>query len=217
MPGAKEPFSIYRCDEKGVKIMPEQRFQAMLNPGSYTHTRTPGLSDIKTKKPRAQQPQLQTLSLEDLVFDGTGVVEMATPLSVDAQIRNLAEIVDLAEPVNDKLKRPVVLLAWGSLHFIGRLVSMAVKYTLFRPDGLPLRARVTLQFAEYQPGEAVAAPQVGDYVLVRQVRVKQAATLPLICFEAYQDSALTAVVALANDLTSFRKLRAGQTIKLPPL
>jgi hypothetical protein len=53
--------------------------------------------------------------------------------------------------VDDSLKRPpMCLFTWGSAlpTFQGVIESMSVKYTLFLPDGTPVRATVTLKWKQ---------------------------------------------------------------------
>jgi len=42
-----------------------------------------------------------------------------------------------------------VRVLWGTLIFYGRMSSMSVQHTLFKPSGDPLRAKVDLTFVEF--------------------------------------------------------------------
>ena len=47
--------------------------------------------------------------------------------------------------VDPRLRQPLVVrVAWGQYVWTGRVRDLRVQYVLFRPDGRPLRARVTL-------------------------------------------------------------------------
>lgn len=218
--GAKQKLTIRQWntqagDEGGTV------FTAMLNPASYSRSRSlhytegedkpeAGGKDRKLKNSPAEK-----LDLDELVIDGTGIVDApGGNLDVDDQIDLLRRV--LMEPGGDqKVRQAVVEIVWGTLSFRGRLTSMTVKYTLFSPAGKPLRARVKLAFVAYEPPAATLAPAAT--VPARQVRVSGGDSLPLLCFKAYNDVSLFQAVALLNGLSSLRSLPAGMLLTLPKL
>ena len=111
-----------------------------------------------------------------------------------------------------------VRLLWGSLIFFGTLESMAVEYTLFKPSGEPLRAKIKLGFSGFvsKEEESLRANRSSPN-LDHIVEVKSGDTLPLLCYRIYQDSTYYAEVAKVNNILNFRDLSPGDRLHFPPL
>jgi len=159
----------------------------------------------------------------ELVFDGTGVVPGPLPgilpYTADGITAQVEEFTALAFEYKGGTHSPRFLkLVWGSLSFNCRLTELALTYTLFKPDGTPLRARGDATFLQFT-SEALLAreanPQSPDVTHVRTVRAGD--TLPLLCWEVYGSSEWYLRVAAANGLAGFRDLRVGTQLVFPPL
>lgn len=157
----------------------------------------------------------QTLDLS-FVFDGTGAVPGATTKTVDQQIQDLRK---LAFDINGKIHTPnYVVLNWGTLNFKGRLKSLAIDYTLFAPDGTPLRATIKAGFIGFHENlDGRSDQNLSSPDLTHSVTVAAGDTLPLICYRVYGDSAYYLKVAAYNRLDDFRNLPPGTNLLLPPL
>lgn len=185
--------------------------------------------------PGLEQPLLQfvrgdaeTLNLElffDSTQDGTGPAARAVTQKVEA-FHKLVQIQgNLHAP-------PLVRVSWGDDFpgtamgatetagdsFTAVVLSVARRFTLFSPDGKPLRATVTLALKHY----ATVAQQVAaiNYQSADHTRIHVVAegeTLPLIAFDAYADPARWRVIADHNGLGDVRDLRPGDRLELPPL
>jgi hypothetical protein len=186
-------------------------FEAMLNPSSYAISRSVQLTrDIKTNG-----KQCESLTIGELVLDGTGVVPppAGMPFSVQSQVSMLLSLMT-AQTDKGKVVRPVVEVVWGTLYYIGRVDNVKTDYTLFAPDGTPLRARLSLTLAEFN----VAADKkqtAKDAAMARQLALEAAVRLPELCFQAYNSTSMVQEVARYNDLTSFRNVPAGTRITCP--
>ena len=156
----------------------------------------------------------ETLEL-DLVFDGTGAVD-GEAVSVAGRLKQLRE---LAVRIQGDTHEPnYLVLSWGGLLFKGRMQSLGIDYTLFNPDGSPLRAKVKAKFVGFHENvdaRAETAYQSPD--LTRLVVVRPGETLPLLCHRVYGDSRYYAQVAQANGLAGFRSIPAGTRLLFPPL
>ncbi|MFQ6030362.1 MAG: peptidoglycan-binding protein [Dehalococcoidia bacterium] len=242
--GEKQPLSItaFSVDDKG-NVEPltggEDNFKVMLNPSEFTHDHSISYNassadddsnDSSTSKnqaigkaaPTAEFKGYQADSMKfSLVIDGTGVVtppRSATGGSTDvaAQIDNLNQVV---YDFNSDEHRPrIVQIAWGSYLFVGRLKSMSVQYTLFKPSGEPLRAKISLAFVEYvsREQESLEAGRESPD-LTKVVEVRAGDTLPLLCYRIYKNSTYYAEVARINNIVSFRGLKPGSQLVFPPL
>ncbi|AXQ96271.1 hypothetical protein LV780_21335 (plasmid) [Cereibacter azotoformans] len=185
--------------------------------------------------PGLEQPILQfvrgdaeTLNLElffDSTQDGTGPAATAVTRKVEA-FHKLVQIQgDLHAP-------PLVKVSWGDdfpgssmgatetagESFKAVVLSVARRFTLFSPDGKPLRATVTLALKHYATvAEQVAAINYQSADHTRLHVVAEGETLPLIAFDAYSDAALWRVIARHNNLSDVRDLVPGALLELPPL
>ncbi len=200
-----------------------KNFEAMINPSGYEHT----FSLRYSKNKVLGQPGTETkydvsepekIVFKELVFDGTGVVKSMNnqPLSVKEQIDRLRSVVYTY--IGSKHEAPIVQLKWGSFLFYGRVESLKFDYTLFKPSGVPLRAKVTLVFVEYQSSEEIVKEAKNESPdLSHLVEVKAGDTLPLLCYRIYQDCMYYPEVARVNNLTHFSSLKPGMQLKFPPL
>ena len=203
-------------------------FEVMLNPSSIKHNKKinyTGLTskDNKGKVPTPQgspaaAPQFKNTGNETIsitiTIDGTGVVGSFD--DVKTQIQNLNNIVYKYD--GDSHEPKIVRLAWGSLSFDGRLTSMGLDYTLFKPTGDPLRAKVTLDFTDYTSiDQAAREANMTSPDLTHLVEVKAGDSLPLLCHRIYQNSAYYLEVAKANGITNFRDIKPGTRLNFPPL
>jgi hypothetical protein len=222
MSGSNEKLTIRQWNTQEGGVAKGQVFVAMLNPGKYSRSRSveyatpPQLPDAPNPESRIKKISADTLELDELVLDGTGIVDApGSSRDVDGQVALLRRV--LHDPVGDQnVRYAVVQVVWGSMSFLGRLTSMTVNYTLFSASGTPLRARVKLSFTAYEKSSArlaagAAAPQA------RQIRLVGADSLPLLCFKAYNDPSLFQAVALFNGLTSIRRMAPGKLITLPKM
>lgn len=222
MSGAKHKLSIRQWNTQAERVEKGPVFTAMLNPAKYSrvrnveYTQDKALADGTLPEKKFKCVSADTLELDELVLDGTGIIdapEASQSLDVDGQVALLRRV--LYNTGNDKkVKLAVVQVLWGSMAFQGRVASMTVNYTLFSSAGTPLRARVKLTFTAYENSTAQLAAGAGA-PQTRQIRLVGGDSLPLLCFNAYNDPSLHLAVALFNKLTTIRKLQPGLKIKLP--
>lgn len=226
MPGSKQKLTITQWDPVS-KTASGAAFSAMLNPSGYSQAIK--INYVNEKPINKMPPEkkfagigAETLELEELVLDGTGAVNGgpggAAYADVETQVALLKQVAYFV-PAGTAVDRPVVQVVWGSLSFLGRVETLTVKYTLFKPNGHPLRARVKLTFCEFNDSAegALQAAAASTAALDQQVPVMAGSSLPLMCFQLYQNAALYMAVARANDLTSFRSLAPGAALLFPAL
>lgn len=225
MTGAKTLLTISCCDHQG-QLTNNGQFQAMINPASINHQLGISYSTDNNKnlplgktavESKLSHYQQEKLSFE-LVLDGTGVVPVASGSNdVSQQVSQLKKVV--YHYVGEKHEPSIVKIQWGkNFSFVGRLSSMALDYTLFKPGGDPLRAKIKLNFGSYMSSEQEALKadrQSPD--LTHQVMVKAGDTLPGLCYRIYRDSSYYLAVAEFNRLDSVSKLIPGSQLYFPPL
>ena len=235
--GLKELLTITACTlSDGTVTAGSDKFEVMMNPSEFTHDHSisytsssagsngkggVGCGPTKGKAigKAAPTPEFSSYGAEkvnfDLVIDGTGVVSLLSP-SVADQIKELKSIV--YQYVGDKHEPRIVRLSWVKLSLFCRMETMTVQYTLFKPSGDPLRAKVKLSFVRFMSKEE-EAHRAGRASpdLTHVVEVKAGDTLPLLCYRIYNDSSYYAAVAKINNVVSFRGLVPGSRLEFPPL
>tara|TARA_R110002020_G_scaffold83108_3_gene205919 strand:- start:37214 stop:37891 length:678 start_codon:yes stop_codon:yes gene_type:complete len=151
----------------------------------------------------------------EFVFDHSGVI--ANSRKVEEDVKTFKE---LTYEVNGGIHRPNFLqLIWGNaLDFKCILKSLTVNYTLFKPDGTPIRANLSATFMHVVEEERRAAEQSNSSPDLTHVRYsKEGDSLPLMTYAIYKNAALYPYVAKYNGLTNFRKLEPNTRIVFPPI
>lgn len=221
--GKLEKMTIQAYSDENFSRKAGAPFEIMINPETYSHTYGISYTDRKALGSNAQSSDFNQMSKEKLSFkivlDSTGVV----PLSDANKGKDVKQMIkDLKNIVYDyqgKIHQPYfVELLWGVLIFKGRLVNVTADYTLFRSDGTPLRANVSLSFIGYI-SEEIAAAQANKSSpdMTHIVTIKEGDTLVELCRRIYGKSKYYLKVAEHNNLTNFRNLNPGSQISFPPL
>lgn len=193
-------------------------FSVQFNPSEYSLShevvweseQADGQTDSEQKFKKIKPSDLQF----SFVIDGTG----ASGEKIDA-VEKLDEFMELAYKFQGDKHKPRYLRAlWGRLDYKGVLSSVGVSYTLFKPNGQPLRVKVDVKLSSYLDAETqVAENQPASPDMTHMKVVKDGDNLPLMTYEIYGDSKYYLDVARVNKLINYRKLTTGQKIYFPPL
>ena len=220
----KEKMTITTCsvdDSGNVTVDKGNSFEFMLNPSEYDHSFAieynqknaigQSGSDAKFKGVKPEKLKFSTL------FDGTGAVGGPDAAKdVKTQLKELKDIVYKYD--GEKHEPSHVRVLWGSQIFFGRLESLTVDNTLFKPSGEPLRARIKLEFSGFMSKEEEAKrANRSSPDMSHRIEVRAGDTLPLLCYRVYKDSSYYLEVARINGMTEFRDLEPGSKIHFPPL
>jgi hypothetical protein len=201
-------------------------FAVYINPEKYSHTYKIYYNDVQAQGASGGSPNFNRIPSDtvkmELVFDGTGVVPSLTTgagTSADTVTKQLDVFKKLIFTFNGKIHSPNFLkLSWGTLLFKCRLQSLVINYTLFQPDGMPLRARADATFVGFNDETELAlSANKSSPDLSHVMTVRAGDTLPLMCNSIYGSSAYYIEVARANGLTDFRDLVVGSQLLFPPL
>jgi hypothetical protein len=196
-------------------------FRLQINPESYRHGHSTTYASGRRIEAAGQTTKFavmapQTVSF-DFYLDYTGTVPGTPGLdNVAAAIRRFK---DLVYGYNGKIHSPNYLkLFWGSMQFKCRLTSVNVEYTLFKPDGAPLRAKLSVAFEQYlHPDELIKLARKSSPDLSHERTVVAGDTLPLLCNDIYGSPDYYIQVAQYNRLVEFRHLAVGTVIRFPPM
>ena len=110
------------------------------NGGSYSTMINPASYDLNELDFEGSMYEILSF---DIVVDCTGIVDPKRT-SFNAEILSLKSVLYTLK--GKSKKRNQVQLAWGALNFVGRIKSYNAQYTLFKPDGTPLRGTISLTF-----------------------------------------------------------------------
>lgn len=200
---------IVNLDAPGSPPIP-----VMFNPPKYELSKSNQFAEIRI--PGLPSSVLQfvngnarSLSME-LFFDSTAS-------GIDVRTATAA-IADLTEPGTITRAPPRLLLLWGSLAFSCFLISVKQEFDYFNAAGMPLRARLNVEFKGHDMLESLiaavpitAAEQATAYV------AKAGDTLQAIAASVYDDPAKWRQIAESNKVDDPRSLPVGTRLQLPGL
>lgn len=203
-----------------------QSLSVQFNPTELNFTKTAQFAEIAI--PGLDTPLLQyvrgqaeTLTLElffDSTEDGTGT--SAKPVTVRTD-----KFYSLIKPEPDTHAPPVLLFLWGGTAFPGRrrdsgfrcvVTSVRQQFTMFSPDGKPLRAKLTVELKEYKPLTLHLAElgyRSADHT--KSTVVREGDTITAIAYREYTDDRRWRGIAEANGITDPLALRPGQILRIP--
>lgn len=201
------------------------KIPVMFNPEEYTVSKD--INYAQTSIPGLSGPilqfvngNMQTLEMELLLDtyeehrEGSRVLNQA-----GEDVRNLTrKITDLMVIDPEIHAPPVLIFAWGSFSFTCVLARVSQRFIMFKPDGIPIRARLNVTFNEYIDPEREAkeiSRQTADYTKVHTVT--EGETLSSIATRAYGDPKLWRPIAIDNHIDEPRNLFTGQRLRIPPL
>ena len=195
--------------------VPDPLIPLRYNPPEYQLQKTNNFSEIAI--PGLESPPIQfvrggseKLSAE-LLVDTSDTLDDVRTRYVD-KLRNLMNLnTELHAP-------PIVRFVWDRQVFVGVVESLNVTYVLFTPEGVPLRARLSLSLKEYRP----AAVQVKERPTSspdfdKTWVARRGDTLSGIAGAVYRDSAQWRAIATNNGIVDPRRLAPGRVLALPRL
>ncbi len=221
---APAKLTITAYSDPGFTSKVGEPFTVWMNPTSYTHNTQVGYNDRQAQGSSGPSPEFNRVSAEtvsfELLFDATGVVPVPSGQSYSNGVSDaISQLITLTVTLNGDIHSPnYLILSWAQLQFQCVLESMSINYTLFRPDGTPLRAKVQTSFQSYT-SETQLANEEGKNSpdMTHIVIVNGGDTLPLLCYQIYGDSSYYWRVAAVNNLIDFRNLQPGTQLLFPPL
>jgi hypothetical protein len=192
-------------------------FIAMFNPETWQRKEEYVYED---KQPKGENEATQVFGLIkspeisfELLIDGTGA--SGVNKEVTAEIALLKRTVGF----NGGEHRPNKLfIIWGYFMFPGVLSSMDINYTLFRPNGTPLRAKITLTFKrDNEVKSKILQMNLLSSDLTHMRIIQQNQRLEQVSTAIYDSNRFHLEVAKANNLTSFRQDLTGRNLEFPPI
>jgi len=188
------------------------------NPTEYTISKSASWNRPTTAAARSTTaPQFtgsQPASLQmEIFFDAWEEADGDVSMDVETLLewtRPAPESVNKKEP-----EPPTLILEWGKSIFKGFLKSVTAKYTMFRPDGTPVRASANISLEEIPDEPAPQNPTSGA-VNGRGSHILAATdTLQSIAYREYGDPALWRGLAALNGIDDPLRLPPGTRILVP--
>ncbi|SEE65217.1 hypothetical protein SAMN04487765_3605 [Tenacibaculum sp. MAR_2010_89] len=200
--------------------IPGDPYKVMINPNEIKWNRKILYNEqqpIDSSKPSQKYKNTASDELSfDIVIDCTGVV-FSKRIDMATEIKTLEDIV---YTYNGKIHRPnYVKIQWGNnMSFKSVLKTFNTNYTLFRPDGSPLRAKVSLSFGEYVSSKRKCKEEKKESPdITHLVEVVEGESLPQLCTKMWNSPFHYIQVANYNGLNKFRKLEGGKELIFPPI
>jgi hypothetical protein len=197
--------------------------KVLFNPTEYSLTRNAtyaeqNLLGLSTPVMQFVSGTAETLSME-LFFDGyeTGVDVKEKESARDGYLA-VDHLDDYLAVDGETHAPPQLLVNWGTLEFRCVLESATKRFTLFLPDGKPVRARADVTFKQYESPrwEQLEKPRASpDRTKLR--RLTESDSLALLAAREYGDPAHWRTIAAANDIDNPRTVQPGRELVLPPL
>jgi hypothetical protein len=183
------------------------------NPTEYRVSKGNNFAEIDI--PGLESPPLQfvrgaaeTLAV-DFLLDTSDTLE-------DVRERYVTRLRDLLR-LQEKLHAPpIVAFVWDEQVFKGVIESMDVSYSVFSPNGTPLRAQVSAKLKEYRPVEIqVSERRTSSPDVEKAYVVRRGETLASIAAAVYRDPALWRRIAAANSILDPRRIEPGKSLTIP--
>ncbi len=218
--GNLQAARIYEVTESGDEKSGGISVACMFNPFEYTVTKTntykeerSNRSDVPGFEFEKAGPQALKLSL---VFD---TFEEGEDVSRETnKLWKLMESKTRQEGNrNRKVPPPEVAFEWGVFRFVAVITTMMQKFSLFKPDGTPVRANVQVTFTQHKDLEDYPNqnPTSGGGDIQRVWRIIAGDRLDTIAYAVYGDATKWRQIATYNGIVNPLKLRAGQQLIIP--
>lgn len=173
---------------------------------NFAEINIPGLNAAPIQFVRGGSEKL----IADLIADTSDTLD-------DVRLAYVGPLRDLMTINPEIAAPPIVELLWGSQSFRGVIESLNISYTLFTPEGVPIRAKVNLAMREYRE-EAFCRPFMQIPGLEMSVYLpRRGDTLASIAGSALGSSTMWRAVAKANAIVDPRRILPGRSLKIPKL
>lgn len=112
---------------------------------------------------------------------------------------------------------PVLIFKWGDFKYRGHLENLSIKYTMFLPDGIPVRAKVNLVLKAYMTDDE-GLNALGLEACRKVLTVVQGMRLDLIAANEMKDPSKWKEIARVNEITdplAFPRDHIGKQLIIP--
>jgi len=198
-----------------VRPRGQQSIPLCFNPTEYQISKANTFAEIPI--PGLETPLIQYVRGDSEKLSVEALVDTSDTLQ-DVRVAFVERLRGLMSINAQEHAPPLVAFVWDRRVLTGVLESLAVSYVLFTPEGIPLRAKLTMSIREYRAAAAQAAqtPQQSPNV-EKSFVVRRGDTLASISQALYRSPAFWRELAVANGITDPRRLQPGQVLTAPRL
>jgi hypothetical protein len=192
-------------------------FVAMFNPDQWANSEQFVYNDEQEEGTQEGVQRFNHIKSPELSFeiliDGTGASGEKKEVTTELELLNRTV------GFNGKEHRPNKLfIIWGKFLFQGVVETLDTTYTLFRPNGTPLRAKVQCKFRrDTDSVTRVLDADLHSADLTHARKIREGERLDQLCQGIYDSPRFLLEVAKANGLTSFRNIPVGMEMIFPPV
>jgi hypothetical protein len=155
----------------------------------------------------------RTLSMQ-LFFDTYDPVQDNVTQGSDVR-QYTDQIIKLLEVNSDSHAPPICRFSWAHFAFVGVLEKADQRFTLFLPNGTPVRATIDVSFKELGQQQADQAGRLFSADFAKHYVVRRCDTLSNIAADKYGDPAKWRPIAEENGLDDPLALEPGQVLVIP--
>jgi hypothetical protein len=176
-------------------------------------TRKPLKGTNASGPPEFNGPEPFKLTLEAF-FDATDSMNASV-------VKRVEQLFTCCAPTDVSLDKkngmpPLVVLRWGNVtSFTAFITSVQAKYTLFSPDGNPIRATCSLALEEMPGSPPKQNPTSGALATRSSYTLVAGDSLASIAYREYGDPALWRLLAGFNGIDDPLRLRPGLSLLIP--
>ncbi len=216
------PAEIFEVDSSGNRKGGGVSVDCMFNPFEYTVTKnntyeekSRNNSNVPAVEFKKGGPQSLKLSL---VFD-TYEKDEDVSRTTNKLWKFMESSTRQEGSQNTKVPPPEVAFEWGVFRFVSVITAMTQKFTLFKMDGTPVRAKVDITFTQHvdvndYPGQN---PTSGGGPIQRVRQVIAGDRLDTIAYEMYGDATKWRLIAEYNRINNPLAVHPGQRLTIPQL
>jgi nucleoid-associated protein YgaU len=222
----RQKAKIVSVDDKGKPLLPsDPRYVSLefqFNPSELKVSK--GVNWAAGKTPPARNaPDLKFGGGKSATFDLKFTFDTSQggfTRDVRTYTQELLKLVMVHGPIDDRDPPPCVQFQWGKLALFRAVVTdVTITYTLFDPDGTPVRADATVNLTQQDDSDDF--PGLTNPTTRTEARkthlVRVGERLDVIAYQEYGSAAHWRHLAEANGLADPRALTPGQILIIPPL
>ncbi|WP_161887916.1 CIS tube protein [Pontibacter russatus] len=206
---------------------PARKFLTPINPESFTKNLKVNADTRSGHGNEGAEVRYKSTAPEELrlefILDGTKTMESyggENSTYIQKPVKEqLQEFLRCVYDMDKNIHRPRFLIVfWGSeIDFRCVLSNLDINYTLFEPDGNPLRVKINATFLKHKSREEqLAEAKLSSPDLTHYRKVSQGDRLDLMAYRIYNDSNYFLQVAKANALSHIRNIVPGTELYFPP-
>lgn len=180
----------------------EYTLDVMFNPAEYNYAQSINYTNPENGQPIASDFKFDPFTVT-LFFD-TYTNEKPLDEKEDVRLKYTEKFAELLKPTQDAQQtrhQPMCIFSWGSFNIKGKIQKVDQKFSMFLPNGIPVRATVTITILPTATNKEVKE-LLGKEACRKLWTVKSGDRLDLIANQALKDPAQWRKIADANHISN---------------